>query len=108
MRASLAIQTGRSAIPKDKRTKINYRGIIPLYIDVVKSQYTIYRYFALNYFAGVLSAMLLVKGENGTMQIFSTNNTLSMQIFPANDFMFPQMFVGENTFSGYIRKTVYK
>ena len=41
--------------------------------------------------------MLLVKGENGTMQIF-----------PVNDFMFPQMFVGENTFSGYIRKTVYK
>lgn len=29
--------------PKGIRTKINYKGIIPLYIDVVKNDNTIYR-----------------------------------------------------------------
>jgi len=40
-----AIQTVRFANPEGSRTKINYTGIILLYIDVVKSEYTIYRYF---------------------------------------------------------------
>ena len=29
----------------EKRTKINYKGIIPLYIVIVKSAKSIYRYF---------------------------------------------------------------
>lgn len=31
--------------PNRERTKINYKGIIPLYIVIVKQMYSIYRYF---------------------------------------------------------------